>query len=212
MVRNKLRKILSSVAGYLELLVAAMIVISVVLATLALTFDLYEYSSHLAEKETAALLYNAIFSTAIHIVIGIEMIKMIVKHTPASVLEVLLFVIAKRVVAETEFGSLDMLLCVLAIAVIFAIKKFLHYDTYSTKDGMTFPSDTKLHDIEDLMNINLPRALGETIGAVVIGELRRLERRIAVGETVNLNDALCRIHSMENDEIKKIEIVVKKKH
>lgn len=210
MFRNKLKKILSSVAGYLELLVVVLIVVSVILATAALAFDLMEYGKNLLSKEVAEVLYNTIFSTAIHIVIGIEMIKMIVKHTPASVLEVVLFVIAKRVVAETEFGSLDMLLCVLAIAVIFAIKKFLHYDTYSTKDGTTFPCDTKLSDIEDIMNINLPSALGETIGEVVIGELRRLERRIAVGETVNLKDALCRIHSMENDEIKKIEVVIKK--
>lgn len=211
MVRNKIRKILSSVASYLELLVAALIIVSVTLATASLVIDLGNYSANLFNKDTASELYNAIFTTAIYIVIGIEMIKMIVKHTPASVLEVLLFVIAKRVVAETEFGSLDMLLCVLAIAAIFAIKKFLHYDTYSTKDGMTFPGDTKLNDIEDIMNINLPASLGETIGEVVVGELRRLERRIAVGETINLNDALCRIHSMEDDEIKKIEIVVKKK-
>lgn len=211
MVRNKFRKILSSVAGYLELLVAAMIVLAVALASVALFSDLLTYGNNLFDKEKAAILYNAIFSTAIYIVIGVEMIKMIVKHTPASVLEVLLFVISKRVVAETEFGSVDMLLCVLAIAVIFAIKKFLHYDTYSTKDGMTFPGNTKLHDIEDLMNINLPSSIGETIGEVVVGELHRLERRIAIGETVNLSDALCRIHSMEDGEIKKIEVVKKKR-
>ncbi len=210
MFKNKIRKVLSSVAGYLELLVAAMIVLSVALAAVALFADLFEYGAKLFDKKEAEILYNTIFATAIHIVIGVEMIKMIVKHTPASVLEVLLFVISKRVVAETEFGSVDMLLCVLAIAVIFAIKKFLHYDTYTTKDGMTFHGNTKLHDIEDLMNINLPSSLGDTIGEVVVGELHRLERRVAIGETVNLNDALCRIHSMEDGEIKKIEVVKKK--
>ena len=210
MIKNKIRKILSSVASYLELLVATMIVFSVALAAVALFSDLYIYGTSLFDKEKAELLYNTIFSTAIHIVIGVEMIKMIVKHTPASVLEVLLFVISKRVVAETEFGSIDMLICVLAIAVIFAIKKFLHYDTYSTKDGTTFPGNTKLNDIEDLMNINLPSSIGETIGEVVVGELHRLERPVAIGETVNLKDALCRIHSMEDGEIKKIEVVKKK--
>lgn len=212
MIRHRLRRILSVIAGYLELLVAAMIVVAVFLASISLAFDLGEYGQNLFNNETAAKLYSAGFSAAIHIVIGIEMIKMIVKHTPASVLEVLLFVIAKRVVAETEFGSLDMLLCVLAIAIIFAIKKFLHFDSYAGKDGTTFASDTKISDIEDLMNINLPSTIGETVGEVVAGELHRLERRVAEGEEIAFNDALFRVHSIENGEIKKVEIVVKKKH
>jgi len=211
MVRHRLRRVLSAVAGYLELIVAFMIVIAVLLASIDLIFDLGQYGLHIFKDNNASALYSAIFSTAIHIVIGIEMIKMIVKHTPASVLEVLLFVIAKRVVAETEFGSLDMLLCVLAIAVIFAIKKFLHFDTYATKDGTTFASDTRISDIEELMHIDLPGSIGETIGEVVEGELRRLERRVAEGEEINFKDALFRIHSMENGEIKKVEVVVKKK-
>ena len=212
MFRHKLRRILSVIASYLELLVAAMIVIAVFFASIALACDLGLYGKNLFNHETAELMYSAGFSAAIHIVIGIEMIKMIVKHTPASVLEVLLFVIAKRVVAETEFGSLDMLLCVLAIAIIFAIKKFLHFDNYAGKDGTTFASDTRISDIEKLMNIHLPGKIGDTVGDVVKNELLRLERRVAPGEEIAFNDALFRIFSMENGEINKVEIVVKKKY
>lgn len=211
MLRHKLRRILSAFAGYLELLVAIMIVAAVVLASIGLVFDLSEYGILIFNNENASALYSAVFSTAIHIVIGIEMIKMIVKHTPASVLEVLLFVIAKRVVAETEFGSLDMLLCVLAIAVIFAIKKFLHFDSYATKDGTTFAAETKISEIEKLLHIDLPNSIGETVGEATKNVLNKLERHIAEGEEINFNDALFRIHSMENGEIKKVEIVVKKK-
>ena len=139
------------------------------------------------------------------------MTKMIVKHTPASVLEVLLFVIAKRVVAESEFGSLDMLLCVVAIAVIFAIKKFLHFDSYKSKDGTTFYAETKVKDIERLLNISLPASFGETIGEVISSEFHRLERKIAEGEEITFNDAIIRIYSMEDGDIRKIEVVAKKK-
>lgn len=211
MTRHKIRRTLSAIAGYIELLVAFIIIISVILASADLIFDLSQYGIHLFDDKNSDITYSAVFSSAIIIVIGIEMIKMIVKHTPASVLEVLLFVIAKRVVADTEFGSLDMLLCVLAIAVIFAIKKFLHYDSYKSKDGMTFTSDTKISDVKNLLHIDLPQSLGETLGEVVESEFHRLERKIAEDEEIVFNDAIFRIYSMEEGEIRKIEVVTKKK-
>lgn len=211
MFRHKFRRFLSALAGYLELLVALIIVISVILASVALIFDLRQYGNDIFGKTDFSATYSAMFSSAIVIVIGIEMIKMIVKHTPASVLEVLLFVIAKRVVADKEFGSLDMLLCVIAIAIIFAIKKFLHFDSYKTKDGTTFNADTTVHDVEKLLHINLPSNLGDTIGEVLKGEFARLERKIAEDEEIVFNDAIFRVYSMEDGEIKKIEVVTKRK-
>lgn len=212
LTRYRLRKILSTIAGYMELVVAFIIIVSVILASVNLAVDLGKYGIHLFDGSNYSVTYSAVFSSAIIIVIGIEMIKMIVKHTPASVLEVLLFVIAKRVVADSEFGSLDMLLCVLAIAIIFAIKKFLHFDSYKSKDGITFGAETKVDDIKSFLHIDLPKNIGETIGEIVEGEFHRLERKIAEGEEIAFNDALFRIYSMEDDEIKKIEIVTKKKN
>ncbi len=210
MLRHKLRKLLSALAGYMELILAFIIVISVILASIDLAFDLGKYGIHIFDTSEFSITYSAVFSSAIVIVIGIEMIKMIVKHTPASVLEVLLFVIAKRVVADSEFGSLDMLLCVIAIAIIFAIKKFLHFDGFKSKDGTTFSADTKISDVENLLHINLPSNLGETIGELVTCEFHRLERRITEGEEIIFSDAAFRIFSVEDGEIKKIEIVTKK--
>ena len=211
MLRHKLRKILSAIAGYIEIAVAAIIVVSVILASIDLVLDLGQYGIHIFSESEFSTTYSSVFSSAIIIVIGIEMIKMIVKHTPASVLEVLLFVIAKRVVADTEFGSVDMLLCVIAIAIIFAIKKFLHFDSYKDKDGMTFNGETKIADINSLLHIELPQNIGNTVGEVVKNEFHRLQRRLAEGEEIAFNDAMLRVYSIEEGEIKKIEVVTKKK-
>lgn len=212
MFKHKFKRFLSSVASYLELIVALIIVVSVILASVALLCDLHQYSKDLFGETDFSSTYSAMFSSAIVIVIGIEMIKMIVKHTPASVLEVLLFVIAKRVVADKEFGSLDMLLCVVAIAIIFAIKKFLHFDNFKSKDGTTFNSDTKVCDVEKLLHVDLPSNLGETLGDVVKGEFARLERKLVEEEEIVFNDAIFRVHSMEDGELRKIEVVTKKKN
>ena len=206
MFRHKLRKGISSLAGLTEILVAGIILLAVLLSAVLLILDLVVFGSGLFGK-TGVPTYNDIFSTAIYIVIGIEMIKMIVKHTPDSVLEVVLFVVAKRIVADTEFGSLDLLLCVIAIAAIFAIRKFLHFDAAKAKDGTTFAAETRVCDVEDLLHVDLPNNIGDTVGEVAAGEFHRLERRVAEGEELQVGEALFRIHSMENGEIKKVEVV-----
>lgn len=206
MFRHKLRKGISSLAGLTEILVAGIILLAVLLSAVLLILDLVGFGSGLFGK-TGVPTYNDIFSTAIYIVIGIEMIKMIVKHTPDSVLEVVLFVVAKRIVADTEFGSLDLLLCVIAIAAIFAIRKFLHFDAAKAKDGTTFAAETRVCDVEDLLHVDLPNNIGDTVGEVAAGEFHRLERRVAEGEELQVGEALFRIHSMENGEIKKVEVV-----
>lgn len=206
MFRHKLRKGISSLAGLTEILVAGIILLAVLLSAVLLILDLVGFGSELFGK-TGVPTYNDIFSTAIYIVIGIEMIKMIVKHTPDSVLEVVLFVVAKRIVADTEFGSLDLLLCVIAIAAIFAIRKFLHFDAAKAKDGTTFAAETRVCDVEDLLHVDLPNNIGDTVGEVAAGEFHRLERRVAEGEELQVGEALFRIHSMENGEIKKVEVV-----
>ena len=209
MYRHKLRKAISTLAGITEILVAAIILLAVLISAILLVVDLFGYSGALFGKE-AVVSYNDIFSTAIYIVIGIEMIKMIVKHTPDSVLEVVLFVVAKRIVADASFGSLDLLLCVLAIAAIFAVRKFLHFDASKMRDGTTFGADTRICDIEDLLHIDLPD-IGTPVGEVAEGELHRLERPVTEGEELTIGEAIFRIHSMDGGAIRKVEVVPLKK-
>ena len=60
---------------------------------------------------------------ALDIVIGIEFIKMLAKHSPGSSLEVLLYAIARHMVVGHE-SALENLLSVGAIALIFIVRKF----------------------------------------------------------------------------------------
>lgn len=64
------------------------------------------------------------FSSALLLVMGLEFVKMLALHTAASVIDVLLFTIARQMIV-THGSSLDTLLGVAAVAGIFAIRKFL---------------------------------------------------------------------------------------
>ena len=60
---------------------------------------------------------------SLDIVIGIEFIKMLAKHSPGSSLEVLLYAIARHLVVGHD-SALENLLSVGAIALIFIVRKF----------------------------------------------------------------------------------------
>ena len=77
---------------------------------------------------------------ALDIVIGIEFIKMLAKHSPGSSLEVLLYAIARHMVIGHE-SAFENLLSVAAIALIFVVRKFFFVPTFGAHlpDGHPAP-------------------------------------------------------------------------
>lgn len=74
-------------------------------------------------------------ATAFTVVIGIEFLKMLARHNMSTAIEVLLFAIARQMVIEhtTAFENLTM---VAAIAILFAIRKFLFIPGLDDKQSM----------------------------------------------------------------------------
>ena len=77
---------------------------------------------------------------ALDIVIGIEFIKMLAKHSPGSSLEVLLYAIARHLVVGHD-SALENLLSVGAIALIFIVRKFFFVPAFGAHlpDGNPAP-------------------------------------------------------------------------
>ena len=69
---------------------------------------------------------------ALDIVIGIEFIKMLAKHSPGSVLEVLLYAIARHMIVGHE-DAVQNLVSVGAIALIFIIRKYFFVPSFGHK-------------------------------------------------------------------------------
>lgn len=69
---------------------------------------------------------------SLDIVIGIEFIKMLAKHSPGSVLEVLLYAIARHMIVGHE-DAVQNLVSVGAIALIFIIRKFFFVPSFGHK-------------------------------------------------------------------------------
>ena len=80
---------------------------------------------------------------ALDIVIGIEFIKMLAKHSPGSSLEVLLYAIARHMVVGHE-SAMENLLSVSAIALIFIVRRFFFVPAFGAHlpDGHPAPDLT----------------------------------------------------------------------
>lgn len=88
----------------------------------------------LGSMSTGTTSYRHFLESALDLVIGIEFIKMLIKHTPGSVVEVLLFALSRHMVLEGG-NAMENLLTVCAIAIIFAIRRFLHIETFTFRTG-----------------------------------------------------------------------------
>lgn len=78
-----------------------------------------------------------ILDDAIILAIGAELIKMLCKHTPETVIEVLAFALARQLIVGHE-QPWENLITVVAIAILFGIRRFLlkKHDMVETPDGL----------------------------------------------------------------------------
>lgn len=83
---------------------------------------------------------RAFLERSLDIVIGIEFIKMLAKHSPGSSLEVLLYAIARHLVVGHD-SAVENLLSVGAIALIFLVRKFFFVPAFGAHlpDGHPAP-------------------------------------------------------------------------
>ena len=119
---NRVRKwlvYLERVAKAIEIAIALVLLVIVVIKIVEVVFDFVGFPVGILQME-----FGGILSVTLNLVIGVEFTKMLIKHTPESVVDVLLFAIARQMVIYHE-RTLDLLIGVLAIAGLFAIKKFL---------------------------------------------------------------------------------------
>ena len=71
-----------------------------------------------------AMEFEKILSTVLTLIIGVEFTKMLYKHTPEIVIDVLIFAITRQMVIYYE-KALEMLIGMIAIVGLFAAKRFL---------------------------------------------------------------------------------------
>lgn len=106
-------------AIYIETFFAIVIAIVIVLLAVKLIIIIFQPGFFVDEESFSNFLKNAL-----GLVVGVEFVKMLVRHTMDNVVEVLIFAISRHLIVY-HLEIWEMLIGVLCIAILFAIRKFL---------------------------------------------------------------------------------------
>ena len=126
-VNHKIRKHFNegiyNVARYTEIVLSIVILIVIALAGIRLIYAITETS--LMEMDID--FFTKFLANALSLVVGVEFVKMLCRHSAQTVVEVLMFATARQMVVE-HLGPNETLLGVISIAILFAIRKYLMTD------------------------------------------------------------------------------------
>ena len=141
--RAELRNKIISTATLLEILLSGLVLIGLLLSMVPLLQWMPGLLFDGNDVEVSIFLQRAL-----DIVIGIEFIKMLAKHSPGSVLEVLLYAIARHMIVGHE-DAVQNLVSVVAIALIFIIRKYFFVPSFGHKmPGGEIAPDMEQKDAE----------------------------------------------------------------
>ena len=129
---DKIRYYLELIGRFLERLMAIIVICAVVVAIAALWDPFYEFLTHRTESD----LFMDYLDRVINIIIGIELFKMLIKPGAGTVLEVMMFCIARHMIVH-ETTAVENLLTIVGVGLIFAIKKYFltAWSSSSKKEG-----------------------------------------------------------------------------
>lgn len=147
MKRNRLiicRQWVARMASIIETVVALVVLLAILVAGVRVLFEVKDLV--LAPDVDEA--FTTFLRSAFNVVIGIEFVKMLAKHSPGSVLEVLLYAIARHMIVGHE-DAVQNLVSVVAIALIFIIRKYFFVPSFGHKmPGGEIAPDMEQKDAE----------------------------------------------------------------
>lgn len=116
---ERFEKIMGRLASLAEILVSVLVMLAVISASAGLLVSPLFSAIPLDAQE-----FDLVLNQFLGIVVGIELVKMMVRRTPGSVIEVLIFAIARQLVVSHPSAT-SVIIGILCIAILFAVRKFL---------------------------------------------------------------------------------------
>lgn len=127
-IRKHFNELIYNVARYTEVVLS--IVILIVIALSGLRLILTTAGTSVMHMDTD--FFTNFLAQALSLVVGVEFVKMLCRHSAQTVVEVLLFATARQMVVE-HLDPVQTLIGIIGIAILFAVRKYLMTDS----DDMT---------------------------------------------------------------------------
>lgn len=119
---ERMHKLILRMPSFLEKIVAAILLVGVVYSCVQLVIHVFDFTSL-----DFGMYSEDILVTAFNAVIVIEFIRMLIKHSMNTVVEVLIFAIARSLVVGHE-KPLEALVSIAGIAILLVCRRWLFHD------------------------------------------------------------------------------------
>lgn len=180
-MRKYLQIRLYELSHYVEIIISIILVISLLVLTGRLALSL---TGIFTIKSGIDTYLQSFLNQAMSIAIGVELIKMLSKHTSGTIIEVLLFAIARQIVVA-HGSAKDSLLSVIALAILFATRKYL-FTSFDDTSSIIVRGSQKVKIANVLARVELPVINKNELMRDLM--LRHLEEE---GKTVYQSTAKC---------------------
>ena len=142
-ILNRTRNVLFESCNLLELFMALVVLAAILIACCSLGSAFIEFWEDRFSKEAFLVFVGYVFN----ILIGIEFLKMLCQPSGDTVLEVLIFLVARHMILD-HTTAVENLITILSIGILFAIKKYISLPA-GKEDYRIFSSNSDSETTQD---------------------------------------------------------------
>lgn len=201
LMKNYLQSKIYSFSFYIEMIISFILTLVLIILSARLLMD----AMNMTFSSEGEDVFSFAIENAMNIAIGVELIKMLCKHTPGTVVEVLMFAIARQMIVD-HGSTMDTLIGVICIAILFATRKYL-FIAHDDVTRITLRAGQSVKVANALAKVHIPTNEGKTLRDVIEKHLAEEDKEKSIGTCVDFdNFALC-IASIHGDVITRVDIL-----
>lgn len=201
-MRKYLQELVTEISHYLEILLSLILTIAMIFFAISLVANLPGF---LISDVNNNHLFENILGRALTLAVGVELIKMLSKPSPGTVIEVLLFALTRQMIVDHP-KMFDFLLGIIAVAILFAIRRYLFVKFDESTSIMIRGSQT-LKMTRMIAHVSIDGPKEEKLRDYMTKRLQEEDHSISVGAVLNLGSFALRIDKMRGGLITRVEVI-----
>lgn len=205
LTKQFLRGHVSKAASYTEIILTGVVLVGILLFGINIIKDIIHIISD-SIYGTKTITVTLFLQDAFELIIGIEFIKMVAKHTPSSAVEVILYAVARQLI-NTHGSSIDSLLGVVSIAILFAIRKYLGETIHQSKSNeWIVEGSMSIDELNSKLHTHFERTLGNSVGGILYNHATREGEKLIEGFSISVEGYTFEVYSMDRDVVLQVKI------
>lgn len=201
-MKQYLRNRVSKSASYIEIILSIFIIIGILIVSVILVRDLVNGIIN-EFKGDFSFDFRSFIGLIMQLIIGVEFVKMLSKHTPESTIEVLMFVVARKIIIDDpDYWQIG--LGILAIGVLFFIK--FYFTQKTNPEGCILEGETRIPEMNMILHTRYQSEDCSNVRDMVQKEMELQRINLVRDSKVIIGDHIFKVYAVNNGNIDAVEV------